>query len=432
MYSALASTEACGEGRALRKQLPLRVLVISDLYPAPPWPAAGVFVERQTAKVSKRCDGVTVVVPTRAIPPMRVLRQVLRPQRFIQGLAQWRAELAAVPRESPTEAGRVLYPRYLSPPRRWCHGTWGFFAYWQLKRLLQALDAKEEFGLIHAHYASPAGTIALLAGKWMRVPIVISVHGADVTYTVRQWPIGRAVISWALGHCDAVLVNSSWTGGQVESLGVPRSRIHLVRLGAEPPAAAGAQPRRGDGFSLLTTAYLAERKGHTYVLEAVRVLLDRGYDLRYVVVGNGPMEASLAKLATRLGIRDRVSFEGYQPHERIWDYLGQSDLFVLPSWKEAFGVAYVEAMSVGKPVIGCAGEGGPEDLRALGDCIELVPPRDAKCLADAIARLMDDPGRRKRLAAEGLRVARTYYTWEKNADDTLAIYRQLMRASGKS
>ncbi|MDQ4076227.1 MAG: glycosyltransferase [Chloroflexota bacterium] len=176
--------------------------------------------------------------------------------------------------------------------------------------------------------------------------------------------------------------------------------------------------------------FLVERKGHAYVLKALRRLLDldAGYDLRYVIVGNGPEEENLRALVEVLDLTEIVSFEGYKAHDEVWRYFAACDIFVLPSWDEAFGVVYVEALSQAKPVIGCEGAGGPEDLKALADCVELVKPRDVGSLVHALQRLLDDPARRQQMGKVGQKVVEEYFTWERNAADTMAIYREVVAA----
>jgi glycosyltransferase involved in cell wall biosynthesis len=158
----------------------------------------------------------------------------------------------------------------------------------------------------------------------------------------------------------------------------------------------------------------------------VRQLVDQGYNIRQIVVGDGPRAQEYRQLVEQLGLSNSIAFEGYKPHDAVWEYLEQCDIFVLPSWDEAFGVVYVEALYMGKPAIGCEGQGGPDDLRALGDCISLVKPRDVDSLAVAIRELLDHPERRERMGATGRRIVLDHFTWERTAAETLAAYRHVL------
>jgi glycogen(starch) synthase len=96
----------------------------------------------------------------------------------------------------------------------------------------------------------------------------------------------------------------------------------------------------------------------------------------------------------------------------------------MPSIHDAFGVAHVGAMAAGLPAIG--GEGtGAEDVAAAGEGMTLVPPGDVNALARAIEALVSDSGERDRRGEAARRTASTHFSWERNVDETLALYREL-------
>ncbi len=407
-----------------------RILVLSELFPNPPRPAFGIFVERQTYHLQAYCDNI-VVAPVRVFPHLRLWKYIVNPRRFLAEWRRWQKNLAQIPQKGEVSDIPVYYPRYTSPPKQIFHGTWGFFAYLFLRRHLRALHQQYNFDLIHAHYASPCGVIALLARRWMHVPVVLSIHGSDVTYTVRQNPLGLAIIRWVLRNADAILANSTWTMRQIVCYGGNPEKVRIVRLGGDAPkgiSSTSAPPQDGV-VSLLSVGYLEERKGYTFMLPAVKRLRNEGYNLRYVIVGDGTQRQFLQNMAHTLGIDDIVFFEGYKSHSEVWNYFAKCDIFALPSWKEAFGVVYIEALGQGKPVIGCEGEGGPEDLKSLGDCIELVKPRDVESLTQALRRLIDDPDRRRQMGETGRKIVSEHFTWQQNAANTWAIYQQVLKAN---
>lgn len=405
----------------------LRVLTISDLFPDPTRPWLGAFVANQVRYLQALCEQV-VVVPLRVFPHRRLWQRASAPGQLVQAWRTWRHDLTQIPDNTVMHGSVVRYVRYTSPPRQLYPGVCGFFAYGFLLASLRRLHREQRFDLIHAHYASPAGVIALLARRWMRVPVVVSIHGADLTHTVRHDPISASIVRWVLRNADAVLANSTWTAERVQQLRGHGNAVYVVRLGAETPSPlpnvsehAAAEPLR-----LLSVAHLEQRKGHAVLLDALHALRGLGYAFRCRIVGDGPCRAALVAQAARLGIDDLVSFEGLQPMAAVWQYYADCDLFVLPSWDEAFGLVYIEALSMAKPVIGCEGEGGPGDLRALGDCIELARARDVDSLVSALRRLLDNPERRRQLGETGCRIVQLHYSWPRNAAQTLEIYRELL------
>jgi glycosyltransferase involved in cell wall biosynthesis len=413
----------------------LRVLVISDLFPNPPNPALGVFVERQTTHLQSHCDNV-VVSPIRIFPHLRLWKQISQPSRFRAQWQGWRTELAQIPDKWQINGVPVHYPRYTSPPKQGFRAMWGFFAYPVLRKKLHVLHKAYSFDLIHAHYASTSGIIALLARRWMQVPVVLSIHGLDLTYAVKQHPLSAAIIRWAFKKSDMVLANSTWTAQQIIHYGGEPAKVQVVFLGgnAAPSFKVTQQPSkvcvahaRSPHLTLLSVSNLHRSKGNAYVLRALRALLDMGYSLKYIIVGEGPYRSHLEELVKELKLEAHISFEGYKAHAEVWPYFAACDIFVLPSWIEGFGIVYIEALGLGKAAIGCQGTAGPEDIKRLcPECIELVKPQDVDSLVEALKALIDDPQKRTRMGALGKELVRQNFTWQRNAEKTMQIYRRVI------
>ncbi|GAB4497626.1 MAG: glycosyltransferase [Anaerolineales bacterium] len=407
-----------------------KVLVISELFPNPARPAFGIFVERQTTYLKPYAQQV-VVVPNRIFPHLRLWKHLLQPRKMATEWQQWRAEITQIPAQTELNGLPVYYPRYTSLPKQIFHSLWGYFSYAASRNLLKQLHQQHHFDLIHAHYAAGAGVMATLAQRWMQTPIVLSIHGSDLAYTIHQKPFGAYIIPRILKNADAVLANSVSTANGLLQAGVASERLHIVRLGANPPpdyARASVQNSTAERpLQILAVGYLHLTKGHAYLLQALAQLKQQGYAFHCTLVGDGPEEQRLKQFVQESGMTQQVTFAGYMPHADVWQYFANCDIFALPSWNEAFGVVYIEALSLGKPVIGCQGAGGPEDLRALGDCIELVAPRDVASLRAALQRLFDDPQRRLQMGETGKQIVQQYYTWENTARHTAQIYDQILR-----
>jgi glycosyltransferase involved in cell wall biosynthesis len=295
-----------------------RVLVISDFFPDPGRLAYGIFVERQTTHSASFCDPV-VVVPTRIFPPQRVWKEWRQLTHFRSAWGAWRHELHQIPAyDDKTYGYPVHYPRYTSPPRQLIHALWGFFAYPFVAPLLRRLHEQQGFDLVHAHYATASGVIGLLARRWMNIPVMISVHGIDVTYSGIQNRAGRAITAWAFREANLVTANSQWTAERISALARPCS-LEILRLGGDLPYIADqpTMPAR-DRLTLLSVGYLEERKGYTYMLHAVRRLIDDGYDVQYQIVGDGSHRGAFERLSDQLGLRSRVCFAGYKAHHEVW------------------------------------------------------------------------------------------------------------------
>ncbi len=134
---------------------------------------------------------------------------------------------------------------------------------------------------------------------------------------------------------------------------------------------------------------------------------------RYDIIGDGPERQRLEDMVDRLDMRDQVYFHGRLPYSDTMEAISRADIFSLPSWKEAFGIVYLEAMARCKATIGCL-ENGAADIITSGEDGLLVPPKDPGALALALRRLLDDGKLRLELGACG-RATAERFGWDVNA-----------------
>ncbi|MEO0587338.1 MAG: glycosyltransferase [Planctomycetota bacterium] len=182
-----------------------------------------------------------------------------------------------------------------------------------------------------------------------------------------------------------------------QRVGIGDERIVTTWLGVDAARFGAVErkaPEAGGPVRLVTVARLNFTKGHRYALEAVKLLADRGVDVRYDVVGSGDHRAALEAQVAELGIGDRVTFHAAQAEAGVMAALAGADVFVLPSigQGEASPVALCEAMGSGLPAVATVIGGTPQ---MIDDGVDgrLVPQEDGVAIADAVADLTSDPQR---------------------------------------
>jgi glycosyltransferase involved in cell wall biosynthesis len=149
---------------------------------------------------------------------------------------------------------------------------------------------------------------------------------------------------------------------------------------------------------------LVEKKGYPYLIDACRLLIDRGYDVRLRIVGGGEMKDALRRHIAEVGLQERVELLGARPQDEVIELYRAATVFALPCIvlengdRDGIPNVLVEAMRLGLPVVSTSVSGIPE-LVVDEETGLLVPPRDAEALASALARLLDDAALRARLAA---------------------------------
>jgi glycosyltransferase involved in cell wall biosynthesis len=328
------------------------------------------------------------------------------------------------PRRAVRDGIAAEYPRVLQPPRRLLFDRLGDLAYYSVRRLPSLRNGG--YDLLHAHQALPDGALAQRLAADLGVPYVVTVHGADV---YQHFLLGGGVERRAkdvLAHADAVMANSSAVVGLLAGVIAPERLTVVLNgttgLGREVEPAADYLP--GEPL-VLTVGYLIERKGLRELIAAVGRLRRDGRRVNLAIVGDGPLRGALAAQAEADGVADAVHFLGRVPHERVLALMARADVFALPSWDEAFGLVYTEAMAQSTPIIAGKGE-GPEDF--IEDRVSgyLAPVRDAGALAGIIARVLDDPVAAAAVGAAG-KAAALALTWERNARLTLGVYEKVLR-----
>jgi phosphatidylinositol alpha-1,6-mannosyltransferase len=210
--------------------------------------------------------------------------------------------------------------------------------------------------------------LAAMIARLCAARLVVQTHG------IEAWPRPPRAIRWATEQADLVLAVSRYTRAQVLSwAALEPERVTVLpntvseRFTPGDRDAARRRFRLGDQRVLLTVGRLAssERyKGQDRVIEALPALVAAGYDVLYLVVGDGDDRPRLETLAHEAAVGHRVRFLGAVSAETLPDLYRAADVFVMPSTGEGFGIAYLEAMACGTPAVGLCAKGDADALAA--------------------------------------------------------------------
>ena len=352
-----------------------RVLILPSWYPSEEDPVAGVFVEEQAIALAQSHD-VAVLAPRlltwRDARRWQAGRSLVMEVR--RGINVWRCQ-AIIP--LPRVPGLTEWS-YMRAVRR------GYAA------LL------EDFGrpdLIHAHVSFPAGWAAAKLARIEQLPMVLTEHSSPFSMHLRTSASRRRVREALRGADSVVAVGESLasemrgfeTAAKIQIIGNVID-TDFFRPSDALPARPMASPVR---FVSITT--LTDQKGIEVLIRAGAELLARGLsNFEIVVGGDGPQRRYLEQLAGDLGLGSRFRLVGALDRDAVRALLQWSDVFVLPSLHETFGVVAAEAMACGKWVIATR-SGGPEAF-VTPDCGDVVPVGDFGALATAMANVLSAGG----------------------------------------
>lgn len=259
---------------------------------------------------------------------------------------------------------------------------------------------REELDYLHAQFGLAPATIAWLASALSstagrRVPFGFTIHGFHDFVDAAE-----SRLDLKARDAAQVLCVSDFTRSQLCLVTDPGlwSRFFVSRCGIDLSAFAYRTPTPHDGLpSVLAVGRLSAEKGFDVLIEALAMLKREGAPQRLVLVGDGPLRASLENAATQAGIEDLIEFTGELPPAEVRAHLDRADLFCLPSFNEGLPISIMEAMAIGVPVVTTWIAGIPE-LAKSGVTALTVPPARADALAEALRRLAGDASLRLRLA----------------------------------
>ncbi len=227
---------------------------------------------------------------------------------------------ARVPVEELRHGVPVLHPRYPLIPKLGMSSA-PFLMYAGLRNALaKILKGRFRFDLIDAHYFYPDGVAAVLLGRSLGKPVVITGRGTDVNL-IPEFRVPRRLMRWAAAQAAGVTTVSEALRARLIELGVPGRRIEVLRNGVDlelfaPQDRAAARRELGldaGGPIVLSVGWLIPRKGHDLAIRAAAAMPE----VRLVIVGDGPEGAALQRLAKQLGSSERVHFLGSMPQEGL-------------------------------------------------------------------------------------------------------------------
>ncbi|MEW5943846.1 MAG: glycosyltransferase [Pseudomonadota bacterium] len=362
------------------------LVVFTTLFPHPGQPNAGVFIRERMFRVGKVLP-LTVVAPVPWFPFQGLIRS-RRPH--------FRPE---APRAQVQDGFEILHPRFFSVPGLFKSLDGFFMALGSLPTLLR-LRKRFAFDVIDAHFAYPDGYAATLLGKWLGVPVTITLRGTEVPLS--RDPARRRRIVAALARAARVFSVSASLKRHAVSLGADEAKIRVVGNGVDiekfqPMPRREAREKLGlppDVPVLVSVGGLVERKGFHRVIECLPELLPRFPDLRYLIVGGaspeGDWSEKLKNQVARLGLEKHVLFLGLIPSGELKWPLSAANVFVLATRNEGWANVFLEAMACGLPVV-TTDVGGNAEVVCKPELGVIVPFGNREALTRALADVLEKP-----------------------------------------
>ena len=359
-----------------------RVLVLSSLFPGEKRPHAGLFIRERVFRVGRTLP-LVVMAPQAWFPGQSVLRLFRRHFRIM---------------EAPLEIQdgfEVHRPRFLCVPGV-LKRLDGLMMAISVRRLAARLVKEKRLNIIDAHFAFPDGYAAVLLGRWLGLPVMITLRGKE------EQQMSTAVrhgVSAAVQRADGLVCVSRRLAQVATDAGADPSKAVVIGNGVDIErfhAIPRGEARRALGIPLaakvlITVGSLVEGKGLHHVIDCMPTLRERFSNLHYLVVGGAghgrDLSGQLRNQAKALGVDDVTHFLGPYEPDQLKVPLSAADVFVLATSYEGWANVFLEAMACGLPVV-TTRVGGNADVVSSRELGYLVQAGNGPELLEAICQAL--------------------------------------------
>ena len=332
------------------------------------------------------------------------------------------------PRKHPSSTAAAEWVRYPQVPGNLGLSSAGQLLYARLLGRVRKLHDAKPIDVIHAHAALPCGHAAALLSKRLNIPFVITLHGLDAFNTCflsgrpAAW---RRKVSVDVYRAARTVICISGRVQEILKAGTPAETCSTVVYNGVNPSFFSPNLAVVEQFDpeILIVGNLLRSKGHELVLRALGNLRRSFPRLRCRIIGEGPARAQFEALVHDLGVGQQVQFCGRQSRSEVAVAMRRCSVFVLPSANEGLGCVYLEAMSCGKPVIGCCGQ-GIEEVIEHGRNGWLIPVDGLEPLEQGLSVLLASPDLCARIGTAARETILNKFTLSHQAQNLAAIYRQ--------
>jgi glycosyltransferase involved in cell wall biosynthesis len=380
-------------------QAAMRVLTLTPFYPT----------------ASNDAEGCFIAEPLRAMREFEVNSCVIAVRPWHRGSVR-----------SNSIAPVATWIRYASIPGGIGLASAGTFLYASLISNVRKLHRSRRIDLIHAHAALPCGHAAVLLSQELKIPCVVTVHGLDAFFDNQVRGCAgvwcKRVAQFVYRSATRVICISDKVANKVidgaEAAVNTRLIYNSVDAQLFSPASTDSVPN-----TILSVGNLISIKGHELLLRALGAVLPDHPNISCQIIGDGPERQRLTRLASDCNIAGKVRFLGRQDRKQVADAMRRCVLFALPSRYEGLGCVYLEAMSTGKPVVACRGQGIDEIIQH-GSNGWLIEPGNLQELIAALSTLLQNLRLRRQIGEAARRTVLENHTSAHQAAQLVRLYRE--------
>jgi teichuronic acid biosynthesis glycosyltransferase TuaC len=381
----------------------LKVLYVSRIYPNEFNDNGRVF-HSQAKELLKQGVEVKVISPIPFTPKLLKSRKKL-----------WK-EYSMLPKKKNYDGIDVYYPRYIKIPNSILLKPLRILSERSIvSSVMRAINYHlydYKFELVHCHMTYPDGLVGRGIKEKYSVPFIVSARSSDLDISVNK-KVVKDQMEHIYSFSDTIITPSPQLseklqeGFNYDSILIGNG-IYPSNLNDLPSLDINSKGKK----TILSISNLMETKGIQYNIKAMSKLVKEFPNIQYIIIGDGDFKNKLMELTEELNLKDHVVFLGNTNHDLAMQYMQKCDIFCLPSWRETFGLVYLEAMFYSKPIILCENQ-GIHGIVVDNESCKVVKPHSSEDVYKSIKDLLSNKGKRDKISITGNEIVRNHYTWER-------------------
>jgi glycosyltransferase involved in cell wall biosynthesis len=285
---------------------------------------------------------------------------------------------------------------------------------------------KDSCQLVHAHWAFPAGVMAVTVGRLLRKPVILTIHGSDARWAFEKKGLFRILFAWVAKRADQVTVVSQHIAEHTKALGIKEEKIHVFPMGVSERFFSSrgtrtSRPEYEGKTVIVSNRHLLPSYNVDCLIRAVPRVVSRCDHVMFVIAGDGERRAVLESKVRQNDLLPWVHFLGAIPHDRMSDLLKSCHIFVSTSLSDGTSVSMLEAMACGLfPVV--------TDIPTNREWIKngkngfLTPTNNEVALADRLIMAIEHAELREKAKPINTQIVRERASWEKVTHTLVEIY----------
>jgi teichuronic acid biosynthesis glycosyltransferase TuaC len=398
----------------------IHILVLSHLYPNNTNPINGIFVNKQLRELVGLQHKVTVISPVPYVPI--AFRWVKK---------KWNI-YSKIDKKEKKEGIESFYPRTVFLPLGILFELVPIWYFLSTIDVILKINRTQKIDIIHSHAALPDGVVGIWISRLLKIPFVVTTHGDDLQTRIYRNAFAVKLIKYVYKNSNAIVFVSTKLLKIFNKYfsDIPSKKVEIIYNGIDQneiksACRNGLKQKRLDQNILLSVGRLEKIKGHEWVIKALPEIIKNHNNIKYLIIGEGEEKDHLKNTAERLNVSRYIRFLGNLSHAITLQFISLCDIFILPSYNESFGIVYLEAMALAKPVIGCKDQG-------IQDCIQhgsngfLVEPKNSEEIVDIVSRLLKHRAESAKIGQLAKKTVFHSYTWSENAIRHTSLYNRLI------